>query len=292
MHEILHGAPVKEKIEQWISAETSALAEREIVPTIATVRVGDDAGETYYEKSIIRRSEKLGFRSNAVCFADGTPQEDIEREITRLNADSEINAIMLLMPFPKYIEADRMIRLLDPAKDVDANTDASYAKLFANRKDAFFACTAEACMEMIRFYEGDLTGKKVTIVGRSLRVGKPLMLMAMNANATVTVCHTRTRKEDLVAAVENADIVVLATGQIESFDSGFFHEGQIIIDVGTGTGSDGKMAGDLNAKELQRTGLPETIKYTPVPGGVGTVTTAILLRNVVKAAIAQNANEK
>lgn len=288
MHEILYGAPVKEEIEEWITAKTNKLAERGIVPTIATVRVGDDAGEMYYEKSIIRRSEKLGFKSNAVTFADGTPQEEIEDEIRKLNADKEVNAIMLLMPFPKYIDSERMIKLLDPSKDVDANTDASYARLFANKKDAFFACTAESCMEIIRHYEGDMTGKKMTIVGRSLRVGKPLMLMAMNANATVTVCHTRTRKEDLLAACGNADIIVLATGQIESFDSTFFHDGQVIVDVGTGTGSDGKMAGDLNAKELESSGMPENIKYTPVPGGVGTVTTAILLRNVVKAAIAQN----
>ena len=139
-------------------------------------------------------------------------------------------------------------------------------------------------MEILKFYEVDLKGKQVTIVGRSMRVGKPLMLMMMNANATVTVCHTRTTDENLREACERADVVVLATGQIESYSPELFHDGQIIIDVGTGTGKDGKLAGDFDSGALEAEGMPKSLSYSPVPGGVGTVTTALLLRNVVKAA--------
>lgn len=139
-------------------------------------------------------------------------------------------------------------------------------------------------MEILKQNGVELRGQKVTIVGRSIRIGKPLTLMMMNANATVTVCHTKTRPEDLKAAVQNADIVVLATGMIESFGPELFRSGQVIVDAGTGTGADGKMAGDLNAKALEASPLAADITYTPVPGGVGTVTTTMLLRNVIKAA--------
>lgn len=139
-------------------------------------------------------------------------------------------------------------------------------------------------MEILLKNDVELQGKKVTIVGRSVRIGKPLMLMMLNANATVTVCHTRTKPEDLKTACEEADIVILATGQIESYGPEFFREGQIIVDAGAGTGSDGKMAGDLNVKALTACDWSENVAYTPVPGGVGTVTTTLLLRNVMKAA--------
>lgn len=284
MHKILRGAPVRDQIDNEIIEGVESFKSKGVVPTVATFRIGDDDGEIYYENAIIKRSAKYGMEHKGVVLNDGVSQEEAEEALRSLNDDANVHGIIMLMPFPKSIDGERLKAILNPDKDIDAITDASYAYLFANKKDAFFACTAESCMEILKFYEYDLTGKQVTILGRSLRVGKPLMLMMMNANATVTVCHTRTKREDMEAAIDRADIVILATGQIESYTADLFRDGQVIIDVGTGTGKDGKMAGDLDAKGVEASETLTELAYSPVPGGVGTVTTALLLRNVLKAA--------
>jgi methylenetetrahydrofolate dehydrogenase (NADP+)/methenyltetrahydrofolate cyclohydrolase len=284
MYRLLKGGPVRDALESEIEERVHALSRSGKVPCIATFRIGDDDGEIYYEKSIHSRAKKYGIDSRAVVLGEDAPQEEAERELKALNDDRSVNGIIMLMPFPKSTDGERLRALLDPSKDIDAITDASYASLFANRGDSFFACTAEACMEILKYYDVPLRGSRMTIVGRSLRVGKPFMLMAMNANATVTVCHTKTRDKDLRDACRNADILVIATGQTEGFSADMLGEGQVLIDVGTGTGRDGKMAGDFDAATLDDAGAPEELWYTPVPGGVGTVTTTLLMRNVVTAA--------
>ena len=284
MHTLLKGAPVRDAIDRDIISRVDSLKKSGNVPKIATFRIGEDDGEKYYEGAIIKRAAKYGIECESVVLEEEVAQEAAEKELARLNGDDATCGIIMLMPFPKTIDSERMRSLLSPAKDIDAITDASYAKLFADDPDAFYACTAESCMEILKFYGVELKGKQVTIIGRSMRVGKPLMLMMMNANATVTVCHTRTTDENLKEACERADVVVLATGQIESYSPELFHDNQVIIDVGTGTGKDGKLAGDFNSGALDKPGMPSSLNYSPVPGGVGTVTTALLLRNIVKAA--------
>ena len=195
-----------------------------------------------------------------------------------------MHGIILLRPLPENINGERLRVLLNPSKDVDAITDISIAELFAGKDDAFFACTAEACMEVLRYYGIDPAGQRVTILGRSLTVGKPLAIMMLNADATVTVCHSRTPEEDQIKACKEADIVVLATGRTQYYGSPYFRNGQVILDVGTGTGSDGKMHGDLDIDGIMASGEIDDLIYTPVPGGIGRVTTAILLRNIIKAA--------
>ncbi len=287
MSKLLRGAPVRDAIADQIHREADALREQGIRAKVATLRVGENAGDVYYEGAIAKNSAKYGIDCVNRVYPEDISQEELEMALTELNNDSTIHGIIMLMPFPKSVDEDRMKALLSPDKDIDAITDTSYASLFDAKKptsDYFCACTAEACMEILKKNGVELEGQKVTIVGRSIRIGKPLTLMMMNANATVTVCHTKTRPEDLLAAVQNADIVVLATGMIEKYGPEMFRSGQIIVDAGTGTGSDGKMAGDLNAKALEQTSLADNVAYTPVPGGVGTVTTTLLLRNVIKAA--------
>ncbi len=287
MSKLLRGAPVRDAIAAQIHREADALREQGVQAKVATLRVGENSGDIYYEAAIAKNSAKYGMACVNRVFPADVSQEELEQALTKLNNDSTVCGIIMLMPFPKSIDEDRMKALLSPEKDIDAITDTSYASLFDAKKptsDYFCACTAEACMEILKQNGVELRGQKVTIVGRSIRIGKPLTLMMMNANATVTVCHTKTRPEDLKAAVQNADIVVLATGMIESFGPELFRSGQVIVDAGTGTGADGKMAGDLNAKALEASPLAADITYTPVPGGVGTVTTSMLLRNVIKAA--------
>ena len=291
METLLRGAPVRDAIDGEIKLRVKELKAEGCDPMVATFRIGDDDGEQYYEKAVIKRASEYGFDCKVVVLPEDVSQEEAEAELRALNEDARIHGILMLMPFPKSIDSDALTSLLSPEKDIDAITDASYSNLFTNKKDGFFACTAESCMEILRHYDVDLKGKHVVIVGRSLRVGKPLLMMMLNANATVTVCHSRTKEGDLRRALYNADIVVLATGLTEYYGPEFFRDGQIIIDVGTGRGKDGKMAGDFDSKSWEQDKDPEHLCYTPVPGGVGTVTTTLLLRNVVKAAERKQRNQ-
>lgn len=278
------GTPVREKIELEISNMTKRLDCKNIVPTIATIRVGNNAGDIYYEKSIIKKSKKYGICCKTFIYKDGIEQNILENNIKMINSDDSIHGIILLMPFPKYIDSNRIKNIISFEKDVDAITDSSLAALLSGNEKSFHPCTAESCMEILKYYGYNLQGKKVAIIGRSLRVGKPLLLMMMNKNATVTVCHTKTLEKDSIEICKNADIVILATGQTEYFGNSFFRNGQVVIDVGTGIGADGKIAGDLDVNNIISENEISEFTYSPVPGGVGTVTTAILLRNVVTAA--------
>jgi methylenetetrahydrofolate dehydrogenase (NADP+)/methenyltetrahydrofolate cyclohydrolase len=285
MAERLMGVPVRDEIRENIKEKVNELRAAGTAPKIATFRVGEDDGEKYYESSIIKQASNAGIESVSAVFPEGTSQEVLEEALKDLNDDPSVHGIILLMPFPEGVDEDRMTSLLSPDKDIDSITDRSMADLFARRSNALYACTAESCMEILRYYGIELVGKKATIVGRSTRVGKPLSLMMLNANATVTICHSRTPEEDIKKYCREADIVVLATGMTEHYGPEFFRDGQTVIDVGTGTNKEGKMAGDLDIDAVESDGSLENIRYTPVPGGVGSVTTALLLRNVVRAAI-------
>ena len=280
----LPGDGVKKEIDAYIRKSVGKFTDEGIVPKLAVIRAGDDDGQKCYESAILRQSNAYGIDTQAINFTSNIGQALIEVTLQAINEDESVHGIILLRPLPDGINSERLRTMLNPDKDVDAITDISIAELFAGKEDAFFACTAEACMEVMRYNGIDPAGKKVTILGRSLTVGKPLAIMMLNADATVTVCHSRTPEEDQIAACRNADIVVLATGRTQSYGSKYFRDGQIILDVGTGTGRDGKMHGDLDIEEIKETGEISDLTYTPVPGGIGRVTTAILLRNIIKAA--------
>lgn len=280
----LHGDPVKKEIEDYIIRSVKSYVDRGIVPKLAVIRAGDDSGQVYYENAILRQSKAYGIETQAINFTSNISQALIDVTLQAVNEDEGIHGIIMLRPFPEHIDEEKLRIMLKPTKDVDAITDISIAELFAGKEDAFYACTAEACMEMMHYHGISASGKKVTIFGRSLTVGKPLAIMMLNDNATITVCHSRTPEEDQIAACKNADIVVLATGMTQGYGSRYFRDGQIVLDVGTGTGRDGKMHGDLDIDEIRETGEITDLTYTPVPGGIGRVTTAILLRNIIKAA--------
>ncbi len=279
----LHGETVKENIEKYIIRSVDEYGERGIVPKLAVIRAGDDDGQIYYENAILRLSGAYGIETQVINFTSGVSQALVEATLQAVNEDEGVHGIIMLRPFPEGIDEERLRALINPLKDVDAITDISIAGLFAGKKDAFSACTAEACMELTRFYGINPSGLRVTVIGRSLTVGRPLAMMMLNENATVTICHSHTPKEDQISACKEADIVVLATGITQFYGSEYFRDGQTVLDAGTGTGSDGKMHGDLDIEEIQRSGNINELAYTPVPGGIGVVTTAILLRNIIKA---------
>lgn len=280
----LPGDGVKKEIDAYISESVRNFTAEGIVPKLAVIRAGDDAGQKYYENAILKASNGYGIETQAINFTSNISQALIEVTLQAINEDESVHGIILLRPLPRGLDGEKLRVMLNPSKDVDAITDISIAELFAGKEDAFFACTAEACMEVMRYHGIDPAGRKVTILGRSLTVGKPLSIMMLNADATITVCHSRTPEEDQIKACKDADIVVLATGRTQGYGSKYFRNGQVILDVGTGTGKDGKMHGDLDIDEIKASGEIDDLAYTPVPGGIGRVTTALLLRNIIKAA--------
>jgi len=280
----LHGDAVKKEIEEYIRTSVRSFNERGITPKLAVIRAGEDPGQIYYEGAILKQSKAYGIETQAIRFTGNINQALVDVTLEAVNGDETVHGIIMLRPFPEHIDEEKLRTMLKPDKDVDAITDISIAELFVGKADAFYACTAEACMDVMHYYGISAEGKKVTIVGRSLTVGKPLAIMMLNDNATITVCHSKTPVEDQIEACRNADIVVLATGRTQGYGPEYFRDGQIVLDVGTGTGRDGKMHGDLDIDAVMESGEITDFTYTPVPGGIGRVTTAILLRNIIKAA--------
>lgn len=199
--------------------------------------------------------------------------------IDRVNKDEEIHGVLLLRPLPKSLNQELIENALDPAKDVDCMTDSSMTGVFTGKTIGFPPCTAQACMEILDHYQIDCTGKRAVIVGRSLIVGKPAAMMLLSKNATVTICHTKTK--DMPSVVREADIVIAAAGHQDVIDSSCLRPGQIVIDVGINVNREGKLCGDVEFAQAE----PIVDAITPVPGGVGSVTTSVLVGHVVEAAV-------
>ena len=280
----IHGDGVKKEIEKYIRESVRQFAEHDMVPKLAVIRVGDNDGQKYYENAILRQSRIYGIETQAINFAADTSQALLEVSLQAVNEDESVHGIILLRPFPEGVDGERLRTMLNPAKDVDAITDKSMAELFVGAEDTIQPCTAEAVMEILQHHRIKLEGKRVAVLGRSITVGKPVAMMMLKENATVTICHSGTPTEDTIKICREADIVVLATGLTQKFGSSYFRDGQIVLDVGTGVGRDGRMHGDLDIEEIMKSGKIKDLSYTPVPGGIGRVTTSILLRNIIKAA--------
>ena len=196
-----------------------------------------------------------------------------------MNKDDNIHGVLLFRPLPKHLNEEKIINALDIEKDVDGITDGSMAGVFAGKKQGFPPCTPSGCMEILDHYGIDCTGKKAVVIGRSLVVGKPAAMMLIKKNATVTVCHTKTK--DMPSVVREADIVIVAAGRAGVVDGSYLRAGQTVIDVGINVNEEGKLCGDVNFEEADR--IVDAI--TPVPGGVGSVTTSVLVSHVVEAAM-------
>ena len=212
----------------------------------------------------------------SICLSADCTQEEAEEAISKLAADDSVHGILLFMPLPKHLDADRLRTLIPAEKDADGANPLSAGLLMGGR-DCFAPCTAEAVIRLIEHYKIDLGGKNVCIIGRSNVVGKPLGMMLLGKNATVTVCHTATR--NLAAHTLNADIIIASAGKPEMITADMVTERSILIDVGINT-VDGKLCGDIAAEACQKAAA-----YTPVPGGVGALTTAVLLMHTVQAAM-------
>ena len=279
MAELLKGAPVAAAITEELVGRVAALKEKGVTPTLAIVRVGERDDDLSYERGALKRAEKVGLGVRKFVLPADCSQDDLMAVIDEVNTDASIHGCLMFRPLPKTLDEAAACAALDPAKDVDCITEGSLFGVFANRPKGFPPCTAQAVIEILDHYGYELKGANVTVVGRSLVIGKPVSMMLQAKNATVTMCHTRTR--DLAAECAKAEILVVAAGHIGTVGAASVAPGQVVIDVGINWDeAAGKLCGDVLFDEVE----PIVAAITPVPGGVGSVTTAVLAKHVITAA--------
>ena len=278
MATILKGAPVVAAMNEANAARCAALSEKGIIPTLAVVRVGAREDDLSYERGVMTRCGKVGVAVRQFLLPADASQDELLDVIQKINADASIHGCLLFRPLPKQFD-DRTIRAaLDPKKDIDGITDGSLAGVFTNTAIGYPPCTAQACLEILKYYQIPLSGKRAVVVGRSLVVGKPAAMMLDRENATVTLCNSRT--QNLPQVCREADIVVVAMGRMGAIGADCLRPGQVVVDVGIHVNAEGKLCGDVQFAGAE----PVVDAITPVPGGVGTVTTSVLVGHVVQAA--------
>ena len=283
----LLGKEVNEALIASLQARTAALREKGVVPTLGIIRLGENPSDLSYEKGATKRAEEVGVAVKNYILPETASKEEVLAVIDQVNADDSVHGVLMFRPLPKHLKADQdeICNRLAPKKDVDSMTHMSNAGVFEGQALGYAPCTPAACMEILDYYGIDCKGKNAVVIGRSLVVGKPAAMMLMGKNATVTVCHTKTR--DVQAVAKEADILVSAAGVLKSLTKDYVRPGQIVIDVSMNWDPDkvtskgkGGMAGDAVFSEVE----PVVEAITPVPGGVGAVTTSVLIGHVVEAA--------
>ena len=284
----LLGKEVNEALVAALQARTAALQEKGVKATLGIIRLGENPSDLSYEKGATKRAEEVGVAVKNYILPEDASKEDVLKVIDEVNADASVHGVLMFRPLPKHLKADQdeICNRLDPKKDVDSMTHMSNAGVFEGQDLGYAPCTPAACMEILDHYGIDCKGKNAVVIGRSLVVGKPAGMMLMGKNATVTTCHTRT--VNTAEICKNADIIVSAAGVLNSLTADFVRPGQIVIDVSinwdankpNAKGGLGGIAGDATFDEVE----PIVEAITPVPGGVGSVTTSVLMKHVVEAA--------
>ncbi len=282
MSTLLKGAPVAAAINEKTKARVAHLRARGVIPTLALVRVGENDADIYYEKGAMKRCAALEIETKPVTLPVDVTEAELLSKIDELNRDSAVHGVLIFRPLPRHISDDAVRAALSPDKDVDGITDGSLAGVFTGSGRGFCPCTAQSCAEILDFYGVDCSGKRAAVLGRSLVIGKPVSQLLLARNATVTVCHTKTR--DLPSETKRADIIVAAVGHLRALTADMVSPNQVIIDVGINTDESGKMVGDADFPATE----PIVSAITPVPGGVGSVTTSLLAAHTVEAAERQN----
>ena len=269
--------PAVKAMAEEFKSRVAALKERGVYPKLAVVRVGEREDDIAYEKGIVKRFGTVEADVEVIKLPIDIDEESFEETIRRLNEDEKVHGILVFRPLPKQLDDNRLKEIIRPDKDVDSISMANAARVFAGDKTGYAPCTAQAVMELLEHNKIDLTGKKVVIVGRSLVVGKPLAMLMLGRNATVTVCHTRTK--NIAEECKRADILVACAGSAKMIKRDFTNPDQIVVDVGINF-VDGAMCGDVDYDDVAE----RVAAITPVPGGVGTVTTSVLLKHTLESA--------
>lgn len=278
----LRGKPVVEAMEQNLTNRVTALKEKGVTPALAIVRVGERPDDLSYERGATNCCSKLGMEVRSSVFPGDVSEEDFIRGFATVAEDPAVHGILLLHPLPGHIDLEKVKTVFPPEKDIDCLLDENLGKIFTGDKNVAPPCTAQAVMELLHHYNIPLSGKHVVVCGRSMVVGKPLSQLLLNENATVTVCHSRT--EDMPSVTKQGDVVVTAVGRAKLFRENYFAPGQTVIDVGINMDSEGKLCGDVDFAAVSA--VAEAI--TPVPGGIGAVTTRVLAQNCIAACERKN----
>lgn len=282
--QVLKGAVVSAMIKEEVQNALASL--NGFVPKLAIVRVGENPDDLSYERGALKKMEAFGLRAASYAFPADISHEEFKNEFLKINRDEDVTGILLLRPLPRQIDEAEIERLIDPDKDLDGISPVNIAKVFAGDTTGFAPCTAEAVIEVLKANQIPVKGKRVTIVGRSMVVGKPLAMLMLKENGTVTVCHTKT--QDLKGTCRQAEILVAAAGRAKMLDGEYIGQDAVVIDVGINVDENGKLCGDVDFESIQ----DRALMATPVPGGVGTVTTAVLGKHLAQAAVKQGLNKK
>ena len=278
MAEILKGAPVSAAMAEQLVEKIEKLKALGVVPKLAIVRLGENPDDVWYEKSVMRFCEKVGVEVKSTVYPADCEESRLIRRIKRISNDASIHGCLLMRPLPEHIDAFKVYGALAPEKDLDCLTDGSLAAVFAGKGAGFPPCTAQACMEVFDYNGIELEGKNIVVIGRSLLVGRPLAMMLQHRDATVTMCHSKTR--NLAEICRSADIIISATGTPRTVTREHVRQGQIIIDVGISSSTDNFIVGDVAFDEVE----PIVAAITPVPGSIGSVTTATLIKHLTQTA--------
>ena len=271
----LRGKKVSDGIKEYVSKELETLS---FVPKLAIVRVGENPDDMSYERGATKKLKSFGLDVASYVFPQDISDEDFKKAFKDINEDDEVTGILLLRPLPHTINEKDIENMIDPKKDLDGISPINIAKVFAGDTTGFSPCTAEAVIEVLKAYNIELTGKRVTVVGRSMVVGKPVSMLLLKENATVTMTHTRT--VDLKKTCSDAEIVIAAAGRAKMLNSDYCGQDAVMIDVGINVDENGKLCGDVDYATLDG----KASAATPVPGGVGTITTAVLAKHLIQAA--------
>ena len=278
---IIDGKELAKKIRKELKTECDELKQNGIIPKLAVIMVGNNPASKVYVKNKSRACTEVGIEYEEYLLDEDISQEDLISLIHKLNKEKSINGILLQSPIPDNLNINQAFKEISYAKDVDGFTPSSIGKLSIG-EDTFISCTPYGVIKMFDEYGIDLTGKNVVILGRSNIVGKPLLQCCLNKNATVTICHSKTK--DLKEYTKRADILIAAIGKSKFVTKDILKPGVVVIDVGINRGADGKITGDVDYEEVEKIAS----YITPVPGGVGPMTIAMLMNNVIKAAKEQN----
>lgn len=273
---IIDGKKLAKKIREELKRECDELKEKNIYPKLAVIMVGDNPASKVYVRNKSKACDEIGIKYEEYLLKEDTTQDELIELIKKLNENKEINGILLQSPIPAHLNINQAFKSITYLKDVDGFTPSSIGKLSIG-EDTFISCTPYGVIKMFEEYDIDLTGKNVVILGRSNIVGKPLIQCCLNKNATVTVCHSKTK--DLEEYTKRADILISAIGKSKFVKQEMVKDGAVVIDVGINRGKDGKLTGDVDFENVEK----KASYITPVPGGVGPMTIAMLMNNVIKA---------
>lgn len=274
--ELLKGAPVSAAIREWAAEEIKQL--QGSVPKLAIIRVGEKPDDMSYERSAVKKMEAFGLRVQIFVFPKDISDEEFKEAFQKINKDPDVTGILLLRPLPEQIKEKEIEAMIDPKKDLDGISPVNIAKVFSGDPSGFAPCTAEAVIEILKANNISIEGKRAAVIGRSMVIGKPLSMLLLKENATVTICHTRTK--ELPEICRQAEILVAAAGKAGMVEESWVSDGAVVIDVGINVDENGKLCGDVDQASMESRNL----LLTPVPGGVGAVTTAVLAKHLIQAA--------